>query len=79
MDSGTIRELRDLPHINPGAYNQLPRAHRLPAGEAATRWGVAVAGVIAETEANSQEDNHTRLSLLCPYSFSDLDALMLFF
>ena len=39
---------------------------------------VAAAGVIAETEANSQEDNHTRLSLLSPYSFSDLDALMRF-
>ena len=34
--------------------------------------------VIMETEAYSQENNHTRLSLLSPYSFSDLDALMRF-
>ena len=29
-----------------------------------------------ETEAYSNEDNHTQPALLCPYSLSVLDALM---
>jgi hypothetical protein len=80
------RQLTDLvsrwsnvpPLLRPTCRAGRHRGHQLPAGERASRWRAFLGRDFGNRGVFQGGPTHAALPLLCPYSFSDLDALMRF-